>query len=1107
MTGASAVLIHASNRLERLADRLAEEILRHPGDPLAPERIVVPHPTLGRWLRLELASRLGVAAHLRIELPAQFMWAIMRETVGDLPAEQSFAPEALRWRIFSELAQWDRGGDPDRYMAAGWDRSDDLDRHLVAGAAGAADIRLAGADRARRQLELATRLADVYDRCMLFRPDWIRAWQAGDTPHWQVVLWARLTGTATAPRHWVEAIDAYRDALAHGPPGEEVRRERASLFGIAHLSPSYLDALRSTSPRMDIHLYMLSPCREFWADTRSPRERTVAASDEAADGYYEEGNELLSYWGRPARDMQAMLAEELGVGAPDDDTTYGEPEAGTRLGVVQGDILELRSAAQSSPSPLPPDRSLQIHVCHSPSREAEVLHDRLLDLFDAHDDIQPADVLVLVPRLDEYAPAVEAVFGAFDAIPFHIGRQRRGEGAAVRAFLDLLALPGGRYAAPDVLAPLQAESVRMRFGIGDLAEVRDQVARAGIRWGIDAAHRAALEAPASDGHTWRFGLRRLLLGVALPADAPPLRGIAPCAADRFGLDASADDYERLGRFVRYCEQTFRLNAWMQDALSPAQWFGRLRTEVVDAFFVSDGRRADPGPGRASGEVEQEVDAVLRLIDGLVEECRVAECETPIPFAVLRDALNERAADSARAGVRLTNGVTVGQLATGQVFPAKVVCVMGLNDGAFPRFTSPASFDLVGVDRRQLGDRDVRDEDRFAFLEALLAARRSFLLTCTGRDLRENTSIPPSVVVSELKDYLGQRFSGQTEGVEIHHPLQPFSRRYFDATDAELFSYSPAMAAAARAAATGGVTTLVRTDPQPFAGCLPATVAPVEIDLDALIRFFHNTSKHYVRHRLGMSLETGEDVLDEEEPLELDALARWQLRSDIAGSVLDGADAGPGEDGLRARGLLPPANVGRIAHRHAEHAVAPLLEALAPFEDHRRAPAREVDITVAGVRVTGEVTGYHAGERELLWWRTGEIRAKDRIEVWLRLLALASAGDGPRRAHLIGVSKVKVTQTELLAPDRDEAIALLSRWLDAWRGGQSAPLPFYPDTSWGWATGKDPHKAAMNAWCDEWRGRGEGDDEYHRLMVGDDPVSEAFGRLAEELLIPLSAARE
>ena len=1103
MTAASSVLIHASNRLERLADRLAEEMLRHPGDPLAPERIVVPHPTLGRWLRLELATRLGVAAHVRVELPAQFVWAIMRETVGDLAVEQPFAPGALRWRLFAELARWDR--------------SDDLDRYLVAGAAGAAEAvgeagaagtHPADADRARRQFELATRLAGVYDRCLLFRPDWIRTWQAGDTPHWQAALWARLTGPATAPRHWVEAIDAYRDALAHGPPVNEAARARASLFGIAHLSPSYLDALRSASTRMDIHLYMLSPCREFWADTRSPRERACAASDEAADGYYEEGNELLSYWGRPARDMQAMLAEELGVGAPDDDATYGEPEAGTRLGVVQGDILELRSAAESPPSPLPPDRSLQIHVCHSPSREAEVLHDRLLDLFDTHDDIQPADVLVLAPRLDEYAPAIEAVFGAFDAIPVHIGRPRRGEGAAVRAFLDLLALAGGRYAAPDVLAPLQAASVRMRFRLGDLAEVRDWVARAGIRWGIDAAHRAALGAPASEGHTWRFGLRRLLLGYALPAadtPAPVLHGIAPCAIDRFGLDASADDYERLGRFVRYCEQIFRLNVWIQDALPPAEWAGRLRAEVIDRCFTLDGERGAPPAGAESGEV----DAVLRLVDELAEEWRVAECETPIPFAVLRDALNERAAESARAGVRLADGVTVGQLATGQVFPAKVVCVMGLNDGAFPRFTSPASFDLVGIDRRRLGDRDLRDEDRFAFLEALLTARRSFLVTCTGRDLRENTPIPPSVVVSELKDYLAQRFSHSAD-VEIRHPLQPFSRRYFDGADAKLFSYSAAMAAAARAAATPA-----GTDPQPFDGKLPATAVPVEVDLDALIRFFHNTSKHYVRHRLGMSLETGEEVLEAEEPLDLDTLSRWQLRNDIAGSLLDAAgtaadidtDADARENGLRARGLLPPANVGRIEQRRTEEAVAPLVNALAGFEAHRRAPAREVDVTVAGVRITGEVAGFDAGKRVLLWWRIGEVRPKDRIEVWLRLLALASAGDRPGRAHLIGLGKDGVTQSELLAPNRDDADALLARWLEVWRQGQSAPLPFFPATSWAWVTGQDPDKAAMNAWYDEWRNRGEGRDAYHRMVVGDDPVSDAFGQLAEALLRPLAAARQ
>ena len=1050
------IRIHASNRMETLAEWLADDMREHPADALDAERIVVAHRLLGEWLRLELASRLGIAAHLRIELPAEFAWSVMREAVPDLPVESAFEPGALRWRIFDLLGRW-IGDDPaSEYLADG---------------------------DPRKRFELADRLAAAYDRCLVFRNG---EWNATDPSAWHVRLWDELVRDMGGATHWVDAVIAYGRAIQQTTraSASASSRPRVRLFGIPMLSPSYLEMLRRIGETMDIDLFLLRPSRDLPAEDQPP-------GDTAG-----ERNELVAVWGRLARDMQALLAERLPAHAGRE--SHGAA-AGTCLGEVQRDILgDLSAADQRNAAPdsasahqASQDDTIQIHVCHSATREVEVLHDRLLGLFDEHPDIQPADVLVLTPDLDAYAPVVEAVFGAADTIRFDIGRQRARVGTAVNAFLDLLALAGSRYTASELLAPLRAASVRQRFRLdeGDLASIRDWVGRAGIRWGIDAAQRTDLGVAAPAHNNWHHGLRRLLLAYAIPDDDVLIDGIVPCTLDRRGFQAGAGDYERLGAFTHYCELASALRDWMDEERTPKAWAARLHDEVVGRFFVRP-PYFDPESGR-------EIDAVARLIDEFVTECDLADADIPVPFQVLRDALLTRAGVEARAVPRLADGVTVAGLATGQVFPAKVVCVLGMNDGAFPRVPPAAAFDfmdrLFDEDARQLGDRDVRAEDRFAFLEALLAARRCFVVSYTGRDLMEDKPIPPSVAISELTDYLRQRFPNE-DGWETPHPLQPFSRRYFAASEPNLFSYSPAMANAARA---------IEGIPEPparFAGKLPqprehAATPSEEVPLEELIRFSASPAKYFLRNRLGLFLDVYDDEIGDDEPFELNYLEAWQLKTDLFERHQNGEAGDHGV--LAATGQLPPENLGRIQYRDTAKEVAALATTLEPYNDHSEEVA--VDIAVDHFRIVGAVAGFHRDENEFLWRRIGDIRPKDKVEVWLRLLASTCAVDRPVTAHLLG-SKANAPIV-VKGPAPEKARSLLSHWLKAWTDGQIEPLPFFPETSLTWVT--NPSKAQA-VWQ---RDYGEGNDDYHRLVFSDAPSTDTFRSLAQNLLGPLEDAMQ
>ena len=1095
-----AIEIHAGNRLETLAERLAHAIRRDPLDPFEPERIVVPHPTLGRWLVLALAKELGIAANVSMELPAQFAWSIMHDVLGTLPKDTPFAPNRLRWRIYEAVANLDGPGTaPVRNYLADGDP--------------------------RQRFELADRLARVYDRCLLYRPEWIREWERGETPHWQAQLWRRLMEGTTEPSHWVAAIDAFHrasdsfDRVEHWP-------RRASFFGVAALSPSYLDLLRQAGEHIDVHLYLLSPCRAYWSDIAPRRviQRRADPSDPAQQ-YRTEGNELLSVWGKLGRDMQALLLDaELSTGTPEE--RYDEPDPGTALGAVQRDILDLRLANEAKTERgVPADESIQIHVCHSAMREAEVLHDRLLGLFDAHPDIQPADVLVLTPNLVDYAPAIEAVFAAADAIPFHIARPRAAATRAVQAFLDLLALPDSRYGAEAVMAPLESQAVRERFRIAErqLSTLREWVHGAGIRWGIDADHRADEGLPRFGGHAWRQGIDRLLLGYAMDGETAMFDDVAPYSTDSAGFSG---DYELLGRFVDYCEGAIELRELRDQARSAADWAECLHA-LVERFFATNWESAG------------ETATVTRLIDEVAAEC---EADTSVSFGVIRDVLGRTASGLSRPAARLADGATVVSLGIGQAFPAKVVCALGMNDRLFPRRASPSSFDLVDADGERTGDRNTRDEDRFAFLEALLAARRCFLASYTGRNVRDDKPMPPSVVLDELRDYLERRFDGE---FVTTHPLQPFSRRYFEA-GSKLWSYSASMLDAARTLAgqadketdsDARQRFTVPFDPSTVGnGLVPSRPATRDarrgrphgspqrnpphgrpVELQSLIAFFGNPTRAFLRDHLGIRLEVDEIALEDNEPFQLDGLGQWALKSEMY-------DMGAGEEVVEeikrlvtARGRLPTGAPGDVVYEDMQADVGEFHRTLGRYAEALSADPKDIEVNVRGYRLTGAVENVAVvdGKYELLRWRIGRMRAQDRFGAWLELLAwLVAHPEADAEAHLVCLARNGVEQAVFAAPDPEEAARQLGLWLDAWRRGTEQLLPFSPAASMEYAERirkQQDHDAAWNKASVGWNGDRAYDGLLNAYVAlaydGEDPFDmDHFASLAETLLLPILDAQ-
>lgn len=1053
-----------SNQLERLFERLAAVLAVPPADPLAAEVIVVQNAGMARWLSQRLALDAGVAANIRFPLPARFIWQVLAGQLT-LPEDRGdFDRQVLRWRIFQALAGdgvRPRFAEPAAYLR------DDRD--------------------GCKTLQLAEKVADLFDQYLVYRPDMLLAWESGEDGGWQAELW-RILAAGRAP-HRARLLQLFRDRLRTGGITAAGLPQRISLFGLSTLAPVYLEILAAVSAVTDVHLFHLSPCRHYWGDLASnaemARRRAGWRQRNSPDvsGYFDEGNPLLASLGKAGREFAQLLAGVEG----EEEEWYREPAAGTMLGLLQRDILELENHAAPEAGKVTlaaADRSVQVHVCHSRLREVQVLHDTLLSLFAGDPRLTPRDILVMAPDIEAYGPAIQAVFDSAPErkfIPWSLAdRMLRAEEPLADAFLTLLDLPGSRCSAPAVLAFLEQDAVRRRFDLDEdgLATIRRWLREAGIRWALDQEQRRQHGLDMDELHSWAFGMRRLFLGYFSGFDAPLFQGIAPCGP------ISAGDGVLLGRLAEFLDRLRQAGRILGSEHTPAEWAEALLGLLADFF--------DPGD---SEEGQQSLQSLREAICALADDCRAGGLSGPVSPAVLRRYFRQELSASAGGQAFLSGRVTFCNMVPMRSIPFAVICLLGMNDTDYPRHQNRVSFDMIAADPRP-GDRNRRDDDRYLFLESLLSARRVFFLSWIGRDQQDNSYRPPSVVVAELLDYLQRACiteEGEPVSLQVEHPLQPFSPRCFDG--------STGQASYAEEWHPGG-----EADQEPVfvPGPLPdAEDAGRDIDLRQLQRFWAHPVRFFLQERLGLRLREEDESLPESEPFHPDPLARYSLASMVVRERLARSDQAMIRARLRAAGDLPHGGFGDNAWRDLAHMTDTLVTPLEPLlRDPRE--AAEVELALGDFRLAGWLDGLHAAG--CVRYRPARTKGRDLLALWLEHLVLnclRPAGCG-LRSYQVATDRVTC-----LAPVQDPQGELL-RLLTLFRQGQREPLHFFPETALAWceATEEQRESKAKTAWQGGYKRKGENDDPAYRLgLRGREPLDRQFRELAAAVFRPLLAARE
>jgi len=1081
--------LYHGNALDVLAGLLAEELrVVPPGASLLdPDTILIPQPSMRRWLQATLAERHGIAANLRFLAPGEFVAEVLAANVPEHDDARTLDPSRLVWRIYAVLH--------------------DPAARAHAAIATALDRFLDGPDRDLKTWSLANALADVFTKYQAWRRDWLLAWDRGAAhDDWQAEIWRRATrGLA----HRAQAIDRFLSRFdAVDSPAPKGLPPRVFAFACLNVSPDVLRVMTAAARGCTVHFYLPMPTRKYWGDLVTLRERL--ASD-AADPLDDGENPLLAAWGRAGRDFVATLFSYELV-TPHEIEAYAEPKPLGVLQRLQLDLLE-RRASHGEKIPLAAierDRTLQVHACHTRLREIEVLHDQLRALFEDDPTLEARDVAVMTPDIDRYAPYIASVFGGAQGTPRFIPYTVADESSLASSpvadlVLRILGLANAKLTSNEVLDLIALPPLMRRFDLDaeSVDRLRDWIEKAGARWGLDAQHRARLGAPADDAFTWRFALDRLLLGHAAGDDAD-IAGVAPWPElEGHALDA-------LDALISLLALVERAAVAVAREHTASDWQALL-TDTLESLLPAN--PSDPVDARARDRVFGEIDAFGRA-------ATEAELADTLPADVVRAHFAARFADTDIRQPFLAGGVTFCRMVPMRLIPFRAICLVGLNDRDYPRREAPAVLNRLAAaldkpGQRRRGDRSVRDDDRFLFLQLLNAADRVLYLSYVGRDAIDGSLREPSIVVSELLDVAASYFEdpkAARERLVVEHPLQPFGKAKDD--DARRARFDPAWTPALRTTLAAHPLPAFATTP------LPREVGASRdtIDYATLRRFFVDPPKLFLRERLAMRLDEDEAHLPDAEPFEpADALERFSVQTRVYEAMLANASIDEAElcRRLQAEALLPPGAAGAQRLREIARRAEPIVAAVRRAK-RGDAVALPIALDLGDVRLAGSLVD--VDDAHALRIKIGEPKGRDIIRWHLDALVLAALDD-PRGVLTFAEFAVgDVGPHPVRSQPRDAARETL-RWLVAlMQEGLDAPLPLRPAAAWAWyeqwlAT-RDLERAddaAMKNWTIR-GGGGEGGDAATVLALRgavpfiDEQATVRFRALTRSLFDALLEAR-
>ncbi|MBF0550917.1 MAG: exodeoxyribonuclease V subunit gamma [Deltaproteobacteria bacterium] len=1069
-----------SNKLELLFQELTKILPTPLPSPFVPEVILVQSKGMERWLSMQLASHLGVCANYHFPFPNAFLNKIFEDIVPDFPDPTAFDPKFCAWRIMKILPEY-------------------LDRP------GFESLRayLGDSGQSLKRLQLATSIAQTFEQYIIYRPDMISDWESGRETHWQAGLWRGLISGHEREHRAALGLELFQK-ITEASPGDFHLPQRVSLFGISYLPPAHMRLLVGLSHLIEVNMFLLRPCVEYRRKSAADQKKPANESD--SDLRLLSGHDIRSGRGDSLLASMGTMGQEFFelISAQNIETInlFDHPGEMSLLACIQSDILTAgHNAAPFSDRTIlsATDKSVQIHSCHSPMREIEVLYDQLLEMFEHDPGLQPMDILVMAPDIESYAPFIQAVFESpgdeQKRIPYTVAdRSMNRESQIIDKFLAILDLPGERLTAPQIMEILEVPSIRDKFGFTDseLELLVQWVRDVRIKWGLDEDFKVQWGLESFPENTLRAGLDRLLLGYALPGRNRTLfEGILP-----YG-EIAGSDAAILGGFTRFLDELFKLITSLGVGRTLQDWSQTLAGILSDFFVLNE-------------DAKWEVHALTQAIAELGRIQEVSGFNQPVDLGLIKWSLSRYLRNKGFGFGFITGGATFCSMLPMRSIPFKVICLIGMNGDAFPGQSSPLEFDLIAQHPKP-GDRSKRTGDRYLFLETIISARTKLYISYTGQSCQDNSVIPPSIVVSELIDYINHGFRASTTDNDdwfiTRHRLQAFNPDYFRG-DTGLFSYSRQHLTEAQH------MMLPKQQPSVFmAGHLSQPEESFKtISISNLCSFFTNPTRFFLNHRLGLYLEDNALGLEDEESFDLGGLEKYSLGQELVALTL--ADGKPDDffPVKKASGVLPHGTPGDCLFKELSQGVATFVGQTRPQLQGRPLEPLDVTLPLAGFNLNGRIQPIY--QDKFVQYRYAILKGKDYVRAWIHhlVLNLSQAPGYPKKSMVIGLKDNSWCGLEYQPVPNAHDILEQLLWL-YWTG-LSQPLHFFPETSWEYAKWRLQKNSpaeyagtkAETVWLGHERKQGERSLDPHLELCFRylNPLDEEFYRISQQIFQPLLA---
>jgi len=1009
-------IIYKSNKLENFLGTVVPKIRALAEKaPLKKKSIVVQSDGMARWLTLKVTSELGSFANFEFVSPDVFL-RNFAEKYFQISSDDVYNKKNAEWALYSLLRN-EKSGLTGKYI---------------------------GGNEARA-FRFSRTLADLFEQYFVYRPDMMRRWQEENpempSDHdelWQFEIFRRLAEMKNIGTSGFAQL--FNEKCRNAPLNNADYPDELILFGISIMNSYQLDMFRNLSRLFPVHLFSMSPSQAYFSVSK---EKGGFEKSEENHGL---SAETLpdTFFGRFCAAGLDFFNFVLDNDLAETDL-FENPEGKTLLASLQRDILN----DAETPEPAENDDTVKIISCRDKMREIEVLKDTLLELFNKDETLKPEDIAVMAPKINDYVPYITAVFGGTDPsdktfVPWVISdRNFSGESRIAATFLEILRLVGSDFEKSKVLSVFRTPCVCAKFGVTEKAldDVEKILDESGVRWGLDADSRGGNSAEPRQ-NTWDFGLSRIMMSLVMPfsEDGEGFEDILPTES------FFKEDSDSISGFISFAKELFRYSKLLSSGGKSPSEFKNLLEGMLDFFFVCD----------YSGiSAKEEIRHIKNVIDNFAETVSGQNIEQ-LSFDALLQYLEDELGRERQGRGFLSAKVNFCSLKPLRALPFKVIYLVGMGDGEFPRSENRYAFDLT--QKKEPGaplPRSVRENDKYLFAEAVVSAREKLFISYEAGDFAEDSKKHrrAAMPVQILEKYIVTKTGVKAEELETKYPVQPFSEEYFKEGGAfRTFSVKDF-----RIAQAMSVFHVEQNASSPLPKRLPEQSVE-NVDLENLVSFFKDPLKFYLTKTLKIVLPGDNENKGDEELFDYsdDRLLEYNVRKTYVDMARNIEDTGKLDDAffrrMKGEGKMPFGAFGKaelkeeIASRALCAGVRKIAEEEFEFEDF------SLDFPGFPLKLQGRIRNIDRKNGSVIFVSPAKFKVKYKIGLLIRHFAANAYGLNVNTEYFFNDSSGVLKKLP-----KEEAEADLWCFLNLWADKSRMPL-FDPDLIDAVRKLKIPHDA-------------------------------------------------